>query len=596
MKLFHSAVLAMSMALMVPFGSVSAESPNSSVSLALTESRTLDLRTVGSRLVVETLEDALRQGGLALFDEGFQLDSSLSWVFGEDIEDIEGGIDFAIPLLNIGEHVFFTQPGLMFWTGLGEEERIDGSIGVVYRTSLANTPIGIDAIGGASVFYDWDLHRVGHERLGIGADIQSGAFHGTFNYYHPLSNEEQGREEYLVEKALRGMDVRVALERNIVRAGARVGYWREDGGADVTDEWRTSVGFDAGFRVAPGVFIEGDWEKHKEDFVVDQRFKLGLAFRFSLPDFKGASYGPGEMLSNLYKIFDREKRILYEERAKIPTVELDYEEEEPYYIATSGENTRANVTLVLSESFSEDVTVHLVPTGTAEYGLMGDWQIHSPYAQSNSGDSMGAQILCGNPCEIIFPAGQTRADVEISANAGAGMTLGVRIEVPQASAHLVQPVGVRSLSFDIIRGVPFVSLAYSGSRNIQTSGEGSMITATLTMDEGYFVDTVVNLVPTGTAEYGLMGDWQIHSPYAQSNSGDSMGAQILCGNPCEIIFPALPNDGDRAQPVRADIQIAANAGAGETLGVRIEIPQESTVRVQPNPDPTMQRLNFNIVR
>ena len=48
------------------------------LSRALAESHALELRAAGSRLVADTIEGALRQGGLALFDEGFQLDSSLN--------------------------------------------------------------------------------------------------------------------------------------------------------------------------------------------------------------------------------------------------------------------------------------------------------------------------------------------------------------------------------------------------------------------------------------------------------------------------------------------------------------------------------------
>ncbi|MCY4049071.1 MAG: hypothetical protein OXF24_05750, partial [Hyphomicrobiales bacterium] len=72
------------------------------------------MRAASSQLVVETIEDALRRGGLALFDEGFQLDSSLNWVFGETIE---GEVDVVLPLWNGGRHVIFAQPGVVFWTG-----------------------------------------------------------------------------------------------------------------------------------------------------------------------------------------------------------------------------------------------------------------------------------------------------------------------------------------------------------------------------------------------------------------------------------------------------------------------------------------------
>ena len=323
MRLFHSAVVAISMFLMLPLGSSATATTHSRPQFA-TEGRTLDLRETGSKIVMETIEDALRQGGVALLGDGFQIDSSLGWVFGEDIESIDGGIDAAIPLLSKNGHIVFTQPGLVFWEGNGEEERIDANFGIVYRTDLANTPIGIDAIGGVSLFYDYDFHRVGHERISIGADIQTDNFHGAFNYYHPLSNEEDGREGF-IEDPLKGVDLRIALERSVVRAGARVGLWRFDGGEYVSDDWRVSVGGDVGLRIFPGVFIEGDWEKHQEDFIVDQRFKLGLAFRFSLPGFEGRSYAGGSKSTDLYKVVDREKRILYEERASTDddAVEID---------------------------------------------------------------------------------------------------------------------------------------------------------------------------------------------------------------------------------------------------------------------------------
>ena len=315
MKLFRSAIFALSVVLVLLGPSATATTNYSHPELSVTENRILSLQETISQLVIDTIEDAIRQGGLALFGEEFRIDSSLSWVSEESSDvTLEGEIDAVFPFYKKGEHVIFTQPGLVFWKGQEEEDRVDGNFGVVYRTNLANTPIGIDAIGGASLFYDWDFHRVGHSRLGIGADIQSGIFHGAFNYYHPLSGERDGQREGFIERALRGMDLRFALERDTVRAGARLGYWRYDGGEDVTDEWRTSVGFDAGLQIVPGVFIEAEWEKHKEDLILDQRLNLGLAFRFSLPEFEGASYGNGGMSTNLYNFAEREKNILYEER------------------------------------------------------------------------------------------------------------------------------------------------------------------------------------------------------------------------------------------------------------------------------------------
>ena len=404
MNLFRSVVFALSVAVIFSIGSSATATTHSRPQFA-TEGHTLDLRETGSKIVMETIEDALRQGGVALLGDGFQIDSSLGWVFGEDIESIDGGIDAAIPLLSKNGHIVFTQPGLVFWEGNGEEERIDANFGIVYRTDLANTPIGIDAIGGVSLFYDYDFHRVGHERLSIGADIQTDNFHGAFNYYHPLSNEEDGREGF-IEDPLKGVDLRIALERSVVRAGARVGLWRFDGGEYVSDDWRVSVGGDVGLRIFPGVFIEGDWEKHQEDFIVDQRFKLGLAFRFSLPGFEGRSYAGGSKSTDLYKVVDREKRILYEERDSsppVPTIWLTAQRTE----AQEG----ATVTLTV-RSFPpppEDLVINLIGGGgTATYGEDRDWVL------DNGNGNCSA--VTGTSCQVTLPANGRDVSATITFN------------------------------------------------------------------------------------------------------------------------------------------------------------------------------------
>ena len=146
--------MAISVVLVAPLGSSAIATTNySHPSISITEDRILSLRETDSQLIIDAIEDALYQGGLALFDEGFQIDSSLSWV-GEESTNvaIEGEIDLALPFYNENGHVMFTQPGITFWKGYGEEERADGNFGIVYRTNLANTSVGIDAVGGASLF------------------------------------------------------------------------------------------------------------------------------------------------------------------------------------------------------------------------------------------------------------------------------------------------------------------------------------------------------------------------------------------------------------------------------------------------------------
>ena len=444
MKLFRTATFAISVALML-LGHSATATMNSHPEFSVTEDRILSLRETISQLVVDTIEDAIRQGGLALFGEDFRIDSSLSWV-SEESSDValEGEVDAVFPFYEEGEHVIFTQPGLVFWKGQEEEGRVDGNFGVVYRTNLASTPVGIDAIGGASLFYDWDFHRVGHSRLGIGADIQSGIFHGAFNYYHPLSGGRDGQREGFIEKALRGMDLRFALERDTVRAGARLGYWRYDGGEDVTDEWRTSVGFDAGFRIVPGVFIEAEWEKHKEDLILDQRLNLGLAFRFSLPDFEGQSYSGGGMPTDLYRVVDREKRILYEERKEVPRVQVDVEDGAPVSegdtVTISGELAELAVPVMLELVIDED-------TSLAEFGSDKDftygYKVYEPDANTGEQSASNA-INCPNTrCRMAIPAGITKFDIEMDILADSDdkeflEEIILRIDVPEEYQRVVR--------------------------------------------------------------------------------------------------------------------------------------------------------------
>ena len=393
MGLFRFATLAISIGLIIPSAQATAE-PSASPSLA--DSHTLNLRATGSRLIVDTIEDALRQGGTALFDEGFQLDSSLNWVFGEAIE---GELDVVVPVWDGNGQAVFIQPGLVFWTGLADEERIDGNLGVVYRTGLAD-----DVIGGASVFYDHDFKQ-GHSRISFGADVQSGFFHGAANYYQPLRDEEDGREGF-IEEALRGIDFRIAIQRDIMRASANLGYWRFEGEEAVEADWEISYGFDAGIRVFPGVFLEGGWERHDEDVSLDNRWNAGLEFRFSLPDFKGASYGDGSMSSNLYQVVEREKRILYEERVAGPSVSIARAQGESGNLREDDDNP-ASIQIWLNEALEEDVALYLVGSGTATYGASADYQV-------SVDDETCDAVTAGN-CRVTIPMGSTSVDVMVTA-------------------------------------------------------------------------------------------------------------------------------------------------------------------------------------
>ena len=521
MNLFRSAVVAISLAWTASLGSASATT-TSTLPPNLANSHTLDLRAASSQIVVDTIENALRRGGFKLFDERFQLDSSLGWVFGETIE---GEVDAVIPLWGKGKQAVFVQPGAVFWTGLEEAERIDGNFGVVYRAVMAD-----DVIGGASVFYDHDF-EIGHQRIGIGVDVQRSGFHGAFNYYHPLSDTQDGREGY-VEDALRGMDASLAIESHLTRVGGNVGYWKFQGDEDVKDEWKLSFGLDAGLRIIPGVFLEGSLQNHDDDVSLGRRASVGLAFRFSLPGLKGKSYGDSGRVLNLYKPVPREKRIIYEEREAVPKVRLSTP-------ASQTGNTR-NVAVRLDEVFAEDVVLNLVGTGSATYGTNGDWTI-------SVGDEV-CDTVAGTGCQVTVTAGQTAAADDVV------ITL-AEPERGELSKDIILSVVIASTGVELAPGNPLVvrtpagrpfpnvSLNYGGSATVQ---ENSDITMTITLSEPLTENVSFNfsLGEGNEATYGISGDFVIRY---DNNSNECSSI-----NSCTPVPPTI-NAGDTSKDIRISI-------------------------------------------
>ena len=574
MNLFRSATIAV--ALMIPFGLAQATTSNtpppppaltsSHPSFSVTEDRTLDLREAGSQIVIQTIEDALRQGGLALLGEGFQLDSSLVYHSGDN-EGIEGDLDVVVPLWNGGRHAIFTQPGFVFWKGIEGEERFDGNIGLVYRAELTR-----NLIAGASVFYDHDF-EIGHSRVSGGIDLQSGFFRFGANYYHPLSEVEDGREGF-VEEALTGMDARLVFEREAVRLGSTIGYWdykgEESGGQeDSRSGWQTSIGLDFGVRILPGVFAEASWERHKDNIVLDERIFAGLAFRFSLPGFEGASYGSGEMTSNLYKIVDREKRILYEERVGVPSVSIVRTGNE-----TIAEGSTIAVDVQLSEVLTEDVTINLIGDGTATYGTDGDWVLNNGSGNCDSVE--------GTDCQVVITAGQLSpsGDVVITINEDGrtnepieSIILSMVIDSP-ANTDLL-PRGPFTLTIPEDPPLPAVSISATST----SIAEGGSATLTATLTETVTEDVVINLLEGGAADYGTGMDWHL-------NNGSD--CNTATGTSCQITITA----GQRSATATVNVNTDSNVeSTPETFTVEIDITSpDSTVVIEGSPS----SLSFTI--
>ena len=412
------------------------------------------LRDDSSRMLVETVERAMRHGGVALLGERFRLDSSISWVQGESVR---GELDAVVPVWG-GERpegtgsALFLQHGLVVWEGLADGERIDANFGLAYRSHL-----GADTVAGGSLFYDYDFKR-GHKRIGAGADIRSGIFRAAVNYYHPLGGWRGGREGY-EERALQGADLRFGFIRDRFSLDGRAGAWRFEGEENAKSEWRASYGVAGGYRILPGVFAELGYEHHDSKESLGSRWNAGLAFRFDLPGLEGSdSAQEGYGAPDLWRPVEREKRILYEERLVLSRVRLRAED------ARIAEGGTGVVSGTLTSALAGEAELHLMvhSSSTATHGAGSDFtlahMISAADARSVSGrspgDGAGAVLEseafdCSElPCAMMLPAGATEFEILVNALEDLEREhdehVDLHIDIPGPYTHLVR-------SRDIVR-------------------------------------------------------------------------------------------------------------------------------------------------
>ena len=484
------------------------------------------LRNASSRMLVDAVEGALREGGLALFEEGFRIDSSIGWTAGESVR---GALDAVLPLWsNTGTEgtgrVLFLQPGAVFWSGHAEQERIDTNLGLVFRRSFSR-----DLVGGVSLFYDRNLNRE-LERIGGGLDIQGGIFTGGLNYYHPLGGGwREGRLDY-EERAQRGMDLRIGLATEDVRFDGSMGLWRFKGEEDEATKWRPSLGVDAGFRVLPGIFLEAGYEYHNKEDSLGSRWNMGLAFRFDLPGLQGSGFGPsGYEKPDLWRPVEREKRVLYEERLAVPRVNLTTEEEEDVRVAEGG---TATITGVIAKPLKQDAALHLVmhSTSTATHGPDGDFTLGHRVFEGDAPPSGGMTDCPALPCVVPLPAGTTMFEVSVDVLADeineVDEHIDLRAEVPAAHAGVLRSSGTVRVTI----GAHDNTIAFGESSQTEVEEDGGTAEVVVDVHLPAPMPVVLNIAAVGgTATHqGEEADY-ILPPSVTIPAGQSSGIVVLRG-------------------------------------------------------------------
>ena len=226
-----------------------------------------------------------------------RLDSTLRWTYGDKL-GVQGSLIGVVPVYGDEKNAFFIQPELIFWEGITNQRRIDASIGLVYRRLIDK-----GLVAGINTFYDYDFKR-GHRRITAGADLQSEIMHASVNYYHPLTSWRKGRVDY-EEKAQKGVEANAGVAVSKLYVTGKVGIWESE------DGWDPSYGIQGTYEVTPGVFIEAEYEENES---VGPKWSTGLALRYSLPDFEGATQNNAIGIDDLFEPIRRESRIIYREQ------------------------------------------------------------------------------------------------------------------------------------------------------------------------------------------------------------------------------------------------------------------------------------------
>ncbi|MHC8442003.1 MAG: inverse autotransporter beta domain-containing protein, partial [Candidatus Eutrophobiaceae bacterium] len=264
-------------------------------------------------LVARGMSEAM---GKYWIKERFHFSSTLAW---QTNGGVLGEADAVIPLYGQvretssresleHDRALFLQPGVVAWETKDGIRRLDINAGLTYRFRVDEGAVGMSA------FYDRNLDaRL--QRLGVGADYVAPFGYAALNYYHPLGGWRQGERKGYEEHALRGFDLRfehqLPMDSLFLEGSSSLWrFWSEEQGM-----WRWRTGWSLGlrYRFAQYFSAYADYEYQHKDALGD-RYSTGVEFSYPAKN----PTGTHSQIVDIWRPVNREKRILYAERAQIP--------------------------------------------------------------------------------------------------------------------------------------------------------------------------------------------------------------------------------------------------------------------------------------
>ncbi|MCY4053375.1 MAG: hypothetical protein OXE98_05800, partial [Hyphomicrobiales bacterium] len=213
--------------------------------------------------------------------------------------------------------------------------------------------------------------------------------------------------------------------------------------------------------------------------------------------------------SNLWKLVEREKRILYEERLGIPRVNLTAMTARVVEPAATGGSETVTIMADLGKPLEEDVTLNIMvaETSTAEFGADKDftygYKVYELDAATGeqSAPAGDATECMEETCAVPIPAGVTRFDIEaeilMTAEREIPEFIDFQIEVPEEHADLLRGGSVARVAIEAHGNE--IGFAADATTTLAEDNERTGVGVSVGIDRPSPVPITLNVATGGTA-------------------------------------------------------------------------------------------------